>query len=216
MPIMKCAMEEITDSQAGCTAKTFGKMRCKKIFLIPVCVGLLATGCKQKNSLPYYNTADFTPLWNITNLKTALHSIPNFSFVDQDNKKITEKTFDNKIYIANFFFTSCGSVCPTMTKNILKVQKAFEGNDEMGFISHSVTPWIDSTAKLKAYANRFAIDKRWHLVTGDKDVIYQLARLAYFADDEAGFTKDSTEFLHTEHVLLIDKKKHIRGVYNGT
>lgn len=189
-------------------------MRCK--FLPAIGFVFLLASCKQKNGLPYYNTPDFTPLWDIAKLKTELHTIPAFSFIDQDNKKITDKTFDNKIYITNFFFTSCGSVCPTMTGNILKVQKAFPGNNEIGFISHSVTPWIDTVPKLKAYANRFGIDSRWHLVTGDKDVIYQLARLAYFADDEGGFTKDSTEFLHTEHVLLIDKKKHIRGVYNGT
>jgi protein SCO1 len=192
----------------------FGKMRCKFLFITGIVV--LLASCRQKNSLPYYNTADLTPLWNISNLKTGLHSIPAFSFTDQDNNKVTDKTFDNKIYVANFFFTSCGSVCPTMTRNILKAQKVFEGNNEIGFISHSVTPWIDSTAKLKAYAKRFGLDNRWHLVTGDKGVIYQLARLGYFADDEGGFTKDSTEFLHTEHVLLIDRQKHIRGVYNGT
>jgi protein SCO1/2 len=174
----------------------------------------MAAGCKQQSGLPWYNTPDFTPAWNDNN--NSSHSIPAFSFTDQNNTLVSEKTFDNKIYIANFFFTSCGSICPRMTQNLLKVQKAFPNNDHIGFISHTVTPWIDSVARLKNYARRFDLDNRWHLVTGDKSAIYNLARKSYFAEEEPGFTKDSTEFLHTEHILLIDRDKHIRGVYNGT
>jgi protein SCO1/2 len=189
-------------------------MGCRKL-LIPACIALLEiTGCKQHSNLPYYNTADFTPAWNEDN--TGSHSIPAFSFTDQDNKTISDKTFDNKIYIANFFFSTCGSICPLMTKNLLKVQQAFPGNEHIGFLSHTVMPWIDSTGKLKKYSQRFGLDQRWHLVTGSQGEIYKLARQSYFAEEEPGFTKDSTEFLHTEHVLLIDKNKHIRGVYNGT
>ncbi len=103
-----------------------------------------------------------------------------------------------------------------MTKNLLKVQKAFPQNNHIAFISHTVTPSIDSVARLKKYAERFGLDDRWHLVTGDQAAIYTLARQSYFAEEEPGFTKDSTEFLHTEHILLIDANKHIRGVYNGT
>jgi protein SCO1/2 len=175
---------------------------------------IIIAGCNKQSNLPYYNTADLTPAWS--NEGNSSHRIPGFSFTDQNNVTISEKTFDNKIYIANFFFTSCGSICPRMTQNLLKVQKAFPGNDHIGFISHTVTPWIDSVARLKKYAMRFDLDNRWHLVTGDKAVIYTLARKFYFAEEEPGFTKDSTEFLHTEHILLIDRDKHIRGVYNGT
>jgi protein SCO1 len=176
-------------------------------------VSMMAS-CKQKSGLPYYNRADFTPAWSENN--NLSHHIPQFSFIDQNNTIVTDKTFDNKIYIANFFFTSCGSICPRMMENLLKVQKAFPNNDHIGFISHTVTPWIDSVARLKKYAQRFGLDNRWHLVTGDKAAIYTLARQSYFAEEETGFTKDSTEFLHTEHILLIDAGKHIRGVYNGT
>jgi protein SCO1/2 len=174
----------------------------------------MMAACKQQSHLPWYNTADFTPAW--TKEKSSSHSIPAFSFTDQNNKIVSEKTFANKIYIANFFFTSCGSICPRMMENLLKVQKAFPANNHIAFISHTVTPWIDSIARLKKYAERFALDNRWHLVTGDKATIYTLARQSYFAEEEPGFTKDSTEFLHTEHILLIDQDKHIRGVYNGT
>jgi protein SCO1/2 len=103
-----------------------------------------------------------------------------------------------------------------MMENLLKVQKEFPGNEDIAFISHTVTPWIDSVARLKNYAQRFNLDNRWHLVTGDKATIYNLARCSYFAEEEPGFTKDSTEFLHSEHVVLVDKYKKIRGVYNGT
>ncbi|SRR5258706_2347135 len=175
---------------------------------------IVTGGCKQKSGLPFYNTADLTPAWN--NDKAGEHHIPSFSFVDQNNEIVSEKTFANKIYIANFFFTSCGSICPRMTSNLLKVQKAFPANDHIGFISHTVTPWIDSVSRLKKYAKRFELDNRWHLVTGDKNTIYGLARRSYFAEEETGFSRDSTEFLHTEHILLVDRNKQIRGVYNGT
>jgi protein SCO1 len=176
----------------------------------------IMAGCKHKSSLPYYNAADFTPVWNIDTLRTPLHTIPAFTFTGQNNEPVTEKTFNNKIYIANFFFTGCGVVCPKMTTNLAKVQRAFAGNPHIAFLSHSVTPWIDSAATLKAYATRYGLSNNWHLVTGDQSAIYQLARRSYFAEEEPGFGKDSTEFLHTEHALLIDKNKHIRGVYNGT
>jgi protein SCO1/2 len=184
--------------------------------LYGICFYLLFTiaACKKQSNLPWYNTADLTPAWS--NDDNSSHRIPAFSFTDQNNSIVSEKTFDDKIYIANFFFTSCGSICPVMTKNLLKVQKAFPGNDHIAFISHTVTPWIDNVARLKKYAQRFDLDNRWHLVTGDKAAIYTLARKFYFAEEEPGFTKDSTEFLHTEHILLIDRHKHIRGVYNGT
>jgi protein SCO1/2 len=188
-------------------------MVCKKIFIV-IIITMLITSCRQQSRLPWYNTADFTPSWE--NDIHLSHRIPAFSFTDQDNTVVTEKTFDNKIYIANFFFTSCGSICPRMTTNLLKVQKAFPNNDHIGFISHTVTPWIDSVQRLKKYAERFDLDKRWHLVTGEQGAIYRLARQSYFAEEEPGFTKDSTEFLHTEHILLVDRNKQIRGVYNGT
>ncbi len=181
------------------------------------CAGLaLPPGCKQAARLPYYNTADFTPVWKTGNATGPLHSIPAFSLTDQYNTVVDGNTLRGKIYIANFFFTSCGSICPVMTKNLLKVQRAFPADTGIAFLSHTVTPWIDSTARLRRYSDKYGMDRRWHLVTGSKATIYQLARQAYFAEEAPGFYKDSTEFLHTEHVLLIDAGRHIRGVYNGT
>jgi len=187
----------------------------KFIFRVGLSV-LIMAGCKQNNSLPYYNTPDFTPNWNIDTLQQPLHCIPAFSFTNQNNQPVTEKTFDNKIYVAGFFFTACGAVCPKLVSNLVKVQQGIASNDKVAFLLHSVTPWLDSVPRLHTYAGRYHLNKQWQLVTGDQATIYHLARQAYFAEEEPGFLKDSTEFLHTEHLLLIDKQKHIRGIYNGT
>ena len=176
----------------------------------------ILAGCSVKGSLPFYHSPDFTPLWTTDTLKQPLHTIAHFAFTDQDNKIITNESLKGKIYAANFFFTSCGSICPTMTNNLLKLQKAFPNDERIAIVSHSVAPWIDRSARLKSYATRFKMDNRWHLLTGNKAEIYKLARQSYFAEEQIGFTKDSSDFLHTEHVLLIDKNRHIRGIYNGT
>ncbi len=184
---------------------------------------LLAAGCNAKrtvNQLPFYNTADFTPLFEADKPGVALediHTIAPFSFTDQNGRRISEKTIDEKIHVANFIFTRCGSICPVMTKHLKMVEKAFGSDEEIVLLSYSVTPWIDSVQRLKEYADHNNITApNWHFLTGNKNEIYTLARQSYFAEEELGFTKDSTEFLHTEHMLLVDKKRRIRGIYNGT
>lgn len=182
-------------------------------------VGLMVffCNCKKQERLPYYDTADFTPLWNVDTLKHPVHTIAAFKFTDQQGEVVTNETFAGKIYVANFFFTSCQSICPVMTNNLNVVAKQFASNNDVLFISHSVTPNIDSVSRLKQFAARYKIkSNQWHLVTGRKDAINLLARRSYFAEEEAGLSKDSTEFLHTEHCILVDRDKHIRGVYNGT
>ena len=174
----------------------------------------------QKESLPYYNTPDFTPYFindtNEVNSKIT-HTIADFSFTDQDGKKITNESVKGKIHVADFFFTSCGSICPKMTAQLKRVQSAFENDDKLVLLSYSVTPWLDSVSRLKKYAEHKEIDsKHWHLLTGKRSEIYSLARRSYFAEEQTGFSKDSSEFLHTEHFILVDQKGRIRGVYNGT
>lgn len=177
--------------------------------------------CNTKNErLPYYNTPDFTPIF-IQDLQTIsdriTHKIGNFSFTDQDGKTITQKDIEGKIHIANFMFTSCGSICPPMTQNLKEAGKYFENNSGIVFLSFTVTPWIDNVPTLKAYKqNNRITNPNWHFLTGSRSEIYRLARTSYFAEEDLGFSKDSTEFLHTEHILLVDKKKRIRGIYNGT
>jgi protein SCO1 len=175
---------------------------------------------KQEPQLPYYNTAAFTPQFFDTE-KAAQekinHTIPSFLFIDQNGKQITQADIEGKIHVANFIFTRCGSICPIMTKHMKLVQNAFQKNDDVVMLSYSVTPWLDSVARLKDYANNNAITSpNWHFLTGNKGDIYTLARQSYFAEEDLGFTKDSTDFLHTEHILLVDKTKRIRGIYNGT
>lgn len=170
------------------------------------------------NNLPYYNEASFTPLWYEPNSNevSKLHKIPAFRFTNQNGETITEKTFKNKIYVVNFFFTSCPGICPKMTKNMKLVQDAFKEDADVLLLSHSVTPEKDSVSVLKDYAeSNGVISGKWHLVTGVQKEIYNLGRTGYFAEEDLGIYKNENEFLHTENLILIDKNRHIRGIYNG-
>ncbi|HEX8334106.1 MAG TPA: SCO family protein [Segetibacter sp.] len=174
----------------------------------------------NKTPLPYYNTPDFTPIF-INNqseaIKNISHTIGDFKFLNQDSIYVDQKTIEGKIHIASFIFTSCGSICPAMTKNLKMVSDQFENNTDIVLLSYSVTPWIDKPYILKKYKSRNDIqNKNWHFLTGTKGNIYNLARTSYYAEEDIGFSKDSTEFLHTEHFILVDKTKRIRGIYNGT
>lgn len=174
---------------------------------------------KEDNSLPYYNTPDFTPqfLSEDEASKKITHHIGSFSFTDQDDKIITDKTVDHKIHIASFIFTSCGSICPAMIQNLDVVDKKYKNDPNVLLLSFSVTPWIDTPQKLKSFKELHKItNPNWHFLTGNKGEIYKLARQSYFAEEDLGFTRDSTEFLHTEHIILADRNKKIRGIYNGT
>lgn len=189
--------------------------------LLCIISGIMLSACQRSKteSLPYYNSADLTPHWyNQAQLDTAMkHEIEHFQFRDQSGAYISEESVKGKIYVANFFFTICPSICPTMTQNLLAVQEAFKNEKDIVLLSHSVMPATDNVAQLKKYAERWEIDSRqWHLLTGDKTQIYQLARQSYFAEKEMGIQKDKNEFLHTENAFLIDKNGYIRGVYNAT
>ncbi len=178
------------------------------MLLILLLFTLLSCEPEKTATLPFYNTPDFTPLWLSEKQASEqkIHTISPFSFTDQSGQAITNQTLSGKIYVANFFFTACGSVCPTITNQLIAVQDTFKNEKDILLLSHSVTPWADSVSQLQTYA----------LLTGKKAEIYQLARQSYFAEEEIGYTKDSTEFLHTEHALLIDRKGRIRGIYNAT
>ncbi len=181
---------------------------------------LMACSDTKSPQLPYYNEADFTPIF-VKNKKDIAdkipHQIANFAFLNQDSILITEKNIEGKIHVANFIFTSCGSICPTMTRNMKIVSDSLKNEKSLSFLSYSVTPWIDKPSVLKKFKEKNQIqNKNWHFLTGSKSSIYQLARQSYFAEEDLGFSKDSTEFLHTEHFILVDKNKRIRGIYNGT
>jgi protein SCO1/2 len=171
-------------------------------------------------ALPYYNEPDFTPVFIADKDKIdkkITHTISNFSFLNEDSITVTQEVFEGKIHVANFIFTSCGSICPTMTKNMKILSDSLANHPNIVIMSYSVTPWIDKPWILKKYKKSYQItDKNWHFLTGSKSEIYDLARKSYFAEEDIGFSKDSNEFLHTEHFVLVDKTKRIRGIYNGT
>jgi protein SCO1/2 len=183
---------------------------------------VLIGGCRSNQTadiLPFFNRPDFTPEW--IDPKSAaydsIHRIPPFRFLDQDSNWVTEQTVDGKIYVADFFFTTCKGICPRLTKNLGELQRRFNTNPHVLFVSHSVLPDEDSVAVLRRYAKRNNIPSgRWYLLTGNRDSIYRLARREYFAGDSVGYFQVGNEFLHTENFILLDRHRRIRGVYNGT
>lgn len=182
---------------------------------------LCILSCKNQEESPvsYYNTPDFTPyfLSKEEASEKITHKISHFSFKDQDYKTISDKNINGKIHIASFIFTSCGSICPTMIRNLSLVDQKYRNDPDVVLLSFSVTPWIDTSYKLKIFKESHKItNQNWHFLTGSKSKIYNLARKSYFAEEDLGFTRDSTEFLHTEHIILADRNKKIRGIYNGT
>ncbi|WP_323787983.1 SCO family protein [Psychroserpens sp.] len=169
-------------------------------------------------ALPFYKEATFTPYWLDADSEEAdiFHRIPKFSLVNQLGVEVTENAFKDKIYIADFFFTTCPGICPKMTANMMVLQEEFLQDNDILLLSHSVTPETDSIPILKLYAETKGInDTKWHLVTGDRKQIYDLGRQAYFAEEDLGVDKTEDDFLHTENFVLIDKERHIRGIYNG-
>ena len=191
--------------------------------LASISLFFLLMGCRQQaadKALPYYNAPDFTPIFlsdSKSAEKTINHTIGKFALTNQDGQAFSENNVKGKIQVANFFFTGCGSICPGMMSKLRKLNSESAKDKDIVFLSFSVTPWRDSVSRLREYANaNKIITPNWHLLTGLKADIYTLARRSYFAEEALGFTKDSTDFLHTEHVLLVDKTGRIRGIYNGT
>jgi len=179
----------------------------------------LTFSCESpKHSLPYFNSLDYTPEWIAISdpAYSAIHQISPFKFTNQNGEIITNEILDGKIYVADFFFTSCPSICPKLTEGMEQIQNSFKDDPQVKLISHTVMPWADSVAVLKNYAsNKNVIDGKWHLLTGHEDSIYHLARTAYFADEDFGFTNDMEDFLHTDKFILVDGKRRIRGIYSG-
>lgn len=170
---------------------------------------------KAERKLPYYDTPEFTPKWEIKDAK-SFHSIRNFTLTDQEGNSFTEKNLDGKICIVDFFFTSCPGICPKLATSMTGLQKEFLTDNEILLLSHSVTPEKDSVPVLKKYAADNNVSfKKWKLLTGSRSDIYNLGRKYYFVEEDLGVDSDSTVFLHTENFVLIDKQRHIRGIYNG-
>jgi protein SCO1/2 len=173
---------------------------------------------KPEKNLTIYNPADVNPelVDSTVQYIAREHKIADFSFVNQNGKTITQKDYEGKIYVADFFFTTCGSICPIMTTNMIDVQKAFLNNPKVMILSHTVTPEIDSVPILKKYAlEKGVIDSKWNLVTGDKKDIYSMARKSYLAV-KLGKPSELYDMVHTENFVLVDAEKRVRGFYDGT
>lgn len=192
------------------------------IHVIIICMLLScnANHSKQHEELPFYNSVDFTPEFISPNSAEYdnIHTVGDFSFTNQLGEKVDQNTIEDKILVTNFFFTICPSICPTMTANLDLVFQEFKNDDDVIMISHTVMPWVDSVARLKEYADFKGIQaSKWHLVTGDKDELYNMGRENYFVDEDYNKNQSGAdEFLHTENIILVDKKRRIRGVYRGT
>ena len=184
------------------------------VVVIPVFYQLL----KVDEKLKIYNPADVNPRLVDFSMKhiTKDHTIADFELTNQNGEKITNKNYKDKIYVADFFFTRCQTICIAMAYNMSELQDFYKNDDDILFLSHSVTPVIDSVAALKEYADRKGvIDGKWNITTGAKTHIYELARKSYFAVLDEG-TGDENDFIHTEQFVLVDKEKRIRGYYDGT
>ena len=144
------------------------------------------------------------------------HKIDDFSLVNQNNEIITNKTYDGKIYIADFFFTTCPGICPIMKQNMIELQDEFINDDDVLLLSHTVTPEIDSVSVLKKYSQeKGVLDTKWNMVTGDKKQIYNLARKSYLVAEDIESPRQY-DMIHTENFVLVDSKRRIRGFYDGT
>ncbi len=172
---------------------------------------------KPKEVLKIYQPADVSTELVDTTLQYVkkYHTIADFSLTNQNGETITQDDYNDKIYVADFFFTTCQTICPIMTSHMAEIQEKLKNDDEVMLLSHTVTPEIDTVAQLKRYALEKGVnDAKWNLVTGDKKEIYDLARKSYLAAKDVPFAEN--DLVHTENFVLVDKKKRIRGFYDGT
>ncbi len=147
---------------------------------------------------------------------TIFHTISNFKFINQNGDSISQKNLENSIYVADFFFTTCHTICPIMSTQMNVIYEKFKNDEEVKFLSHTVDPEIDTVEQLHRYASKYNVDaKKWMFVTGDKKELYDIARTSYFLDAQQG-DGGPDDFIHTQNFALIDKDKRIRGYYDGT
>jgi len=169
------------------------------------------TGEKPERELLY-----FGPVKKEADSTVLYHTIADFNFMDQDSNEVSQATFEGKIYVTDFFFTTCETICPIMSKQMQRVVKTFENEPRVAFLSHTVEPEYDSVSILRDYAKEHEADSKvWHFVTGPKPELYNMARESYYLVDSHG-DGSADDFIHTERFALIDMDQHIRGYYDGT
>ncbi len=184
-------------------------------------LAMLVIGCKNERpeqKLPYLGRKEVTPVKenNAIRYDTIYHTIDEFSFVDQDSNLVNNETFKNKIYIADFFFTTCPTICPIMKAQMLRIYETFKDNDQVMLLSHTIDPDYDTVALLHDFAERLGVSSnKWHFVTGNKEDIYDIGQNSYMVTS----MEDENEpggYIHSGAFILVDRDRHIRGLYDGT
>ena len=180
-------------------------------------ITLFYTILKPVETLPIYQPAEVNEKLVDSSVihVSKYHKISDFELINQNGQKITQEFYSNKIYVADFFFTTCQDICPIMTKNMYKLQEELKNDNDVLFLSHTVIPEVDTVQQLKKYSIENKVnDSKWNLVTGDKKQIYDLARKSYLAVEDTEY--GDLDMIHTENFMLIDKERQIRGFYDGT
>ena len=180
-------------------------------------ITLFYTILKPVETLPIYQPAEVNEKLVDSSVihVSKYHKISDFELINQNGQKITQEFYSNKIYVADFFFTTCQDICPIMTKNMYRLQEELKNDNDILFLSHTVIPEVDTVEQLKKYSIENKVnDSKWNLVTGDKKQIYDLARKSYLAVEDTEYGE--FDMIHTENFMLIDKKSQIRGFYDGT
>jgi len=182
-----------------------------KIIVLNFLVALLAFSCSQEKKLPFLGPKQVNAKGD-----TVYHQIPSFRFLNQDSVYVSEKDIEGKVYVADFFFTTCPTICPKMKTQMLRIYERYKDRDEVRIISHSIDPDFDTPNVLKDYASRLQVKApKWNLLTGDKAAIYQLGQKSYMVSAQED-PNEAGGFVHSGAFILVDKNRHVRGIYDGT
>lgn len=187
------------------------------LVLSAIIITIMYQALEPKKLLPVYQPNDIAADLVDSTLQHVkkYHTIADFKLQNQNGETVTQEDYKDKIYVADFFFTTCQTICPVMTDHMVQIQNELKSDSEVLLLSHTVTPEIDSVAQLKKYAVEKGVrDNKWNLVTGDKKQIYDLARKSYLAAKEVAYNE--YDLIHTENFVLVDKQRRIRGFYDGT
>ena len=190
-------------------------MQLKLIYLSSLfTVGMLLNSCQEKKTLPHLGPKD-TKVIN-GKVDTIYHQIPAFRFLNQDSVWVSEKDLAGKIYVADFFFTSCPTICPKMKTQLLRIYERYRNNEQVRIVSHSIDPTFDTPSILHSYAERLHVKApKWNMLTGDKSKIYQLGEKAYMVTAQED-KNEAGGFVHSGAFIIVDKQRHVRGIYDGT
>jgi len=182
-----------------------------KIIVLNFLVALLAFSCSQEKKLPFLGPKQVNAKGD-----TVYHQIPSFRFLNQDSVFVSEKDVEGKVYVADFFFTTCPTICPKMKTQMLRIYERYKDRDEVRIISHSIDPDFDTPNVLKDYASRLQVKApKWNLLTGDKAAIYTLGQKSYMVSAQED-PNEAGGFVHSGAFILVDKNRHVRGIYDGT